>query len=245
MLHHTFVSESPPCRARFDIRSMGGATARRAPSGALCRLPAARRSALRALPPGARAAEAAGLRALRLARTVAGPPLCGVLRQAARFRDREGRDRVRRAGSRARVRLEGGRTAENRADGGRARARDGAATRGGGSRPCAGRPGAREGAGLRASPGSCPLPRGALGPGRARPPPPHGTGSPTARPRPRRAPAQRKGKRRPARTGARGCLPRRRRVHVRSDGRRLRHGAATSGCAARGGGHLCAGRSLG
>ena len=218
--------------------------ARAASPRALCGLRSLRPAALRQLPWRARPPARARVRALRVAGPVAGAALRRVLGPSARLHQRPGSDRVRRSRSRLRARVEGARSPEAGASGGRPR---------GGSRPAADvrsacfrsrrscarpqarrRPAARAGARAREALGAS---------GRRRPA--QGARRPTAaRTVPCRAAAERARNGRRARSRAPDGRTDRRRLHVGSDRQRFRERVEACRCASRRGGHLREGGAL-
>ena len=187
---------------------------------------------------------AACLRAMWLARPVAGASLCRVLGKAARVCLGALGDRVRRACPRARSCVEGTWAASACSRGRHARCERRSAPCGRRTRARSGRPGT----GVAARRRPCARPRdraradlGVAGRGRPRAP------SCTAAPAwalPRRASSQRARKRERALRGRAARLRRGRRLHVRSDRRRLRVGVSSGRSAPRRGDHVRAGRPL-
>ena len=187
---------------------------------------------------------AACLRAVWFARPVAGASLCRVLGKAPRFRLGALGGRVRRARSGARSCVEGTWAAPAGAGGCHTRREHRHAPGGGRPRARARRPRARVAA--RRRPGASPRDRaraevGRSGRGRSRA---TSRASSSAWALPRRAPPQRARERERALRGRAARLCRGRRLHVRSDSRRLRVGVSSCRSKSRRGDHVCAGRPL-
>jgi hypothetical protein len=220
------------------------AHSRHRPSGAVCDLRHARSGALFELPELADPTRSPRLRPLRVARAVARSALCRMLGAATRVLGRPFGHRLRRARTCARSSVEGARATPPRAGGGGARRGGRSGPRGELPRARAGRPRAR----LAPRGRSCVCTRDRARPDldavdtrRARA---HPVAPSPAWALARRAPPQRARERLRARDGPDGGMYRRRRLHVRGHGRRLRRGVSSGGRSTGLRHHLRKGRSL-